>query len=249
MNRYKSIVLTIAITFSFVGGVGASPEHPGGPVAEYRAVQFRMGLFQFDGESGFWDDTADVFTLAPSDFDDVLVGVSFVRSVSHQVEVGFNADFFGETVRSSYRDFVDSAGFSILHDTELSIVPVTVDVRFVPGGRFRERPGGRRVPKPLFYVGVGAGFSFWEYEEFGDFLDFTFDPPEIFYDRFQDDGAALEIHALAGVEIPISRRTNLLIEGRVSSSDDDLGGDFSGLAEREIDLSGSAIYGGVSFAF
>jgi len=249
MNRITSMVLAFALTFAVFGSVAASPPGPGGPGLNYSAVQFRLGLFQLDGDSGFWDDTADVFTLEASDFDDAAVGFSYIRGVGEQLEVGFNADFFEERVRSEYRDFVDIDGYSILHDTELTIVPLTVDFRFVPGGRYRQRPGGRQVPKPLFYVGAGIGITFWEYEEFGDFLDFGFDPPEIFYDEFQDEGAAFEIHALAGVEIPVSRRTNFLIEGRVSDSDDELGGDFSGLPERKIDLGGSSIYAGASIRF
>ena len=60
---------------------------------------------------------------------------------------------------------------------------------------------------------------------------------------------AFEVHALAGVEIPVGRFTNLLLESRYSISDDDLGGDFSELSERELDLGGTAVYAGVSFRF
>lgn len=249
MNRFSSMALALVVTLCFAGTAVASSRHFSGPRFDQRSVQFRLGLFQPDGESDFWDATSDTFTLSPSDFDDVTVGFSYVRGVAEQMEVGFNVDFYERRERSDYRDFVDIDGFPILHDTELAIVPLTVDFRFVPGGRYRERPGGRRLPKPLFYVGAGAGLTFWDYEEIGDFLDFTFDPPEIFFDRFHDDGVALELHLLAGVEVPISRRTNFLAEARLTHSDDELGGDFAGLPEREIDLGGSSIFGGVSFAF
>ena len=122
-------------------------------------------------------------------------------------------------------------------------------VRFIPGGRYRIRPGGRHILKPLFYIGVGVGLNFWEYEEVGDFLDFGFDPPEIFGDRFVDDGVAFEAHALAGVEIPVGRATNVLFEVRFSVSEDDLAGDFAGLTETDLDLGGTSISGGMSFRF
>jgi hypothetical protein len=212
-------------------------------------VQIRLGSFMPEGDSDFWDETEEVFTLDVSDFDDVVLGFTYVHPISNNVEIGLNIDFFQEDSRSAYRDYVDEFDFPIFHDTELSMAPLTVDVRFLPGGRYRLRPGGRQITKPVFYIGGGVGLNFWEYEEVGDFLDFTFEPPVIFYDRFVDDGVAFEIHALAGVEIPLSRTTNLLFEGRYSVSDDDLGGDFSDLLSNEIDLGGTAIYGGLSFQF
>jgi hypothetical protein len=230
--------------------VAARPPGPPQPFQpQESAFQIRLGAFMPAGDSGFWADTEDVFTLDASDFDDFVLGLTFVRPVSNEVEIGLNVDFFEETVRSEYRGFVDENGFAILHDTQLSLIPLTADVRFLPGGRYRIRPGGRQIVKPVFYVGAGLGLTFWKYEEQGDFLDFTFDPPEIFYDRFVDDGVAFDVHLLAGVEIPMSRRTNLLLETRFSASDDRLGGDFGDLSETNLDLGGSSIYGGLSFRF
>lgn len=226
-----------------------SPPPPQSPQPAESAFQIRLGAFMPSGDSNFWDDTEDVFTLDVEDFDDFILGLTYVRPVSNQVEIGFNIDFYEETVRSEYRDYVDEFGYAILHDTELSLMPLTADVRFIPGGRHRIRPGGRHIVKPFFYLGAGVGLTFWEYEEYGDFLDFTFDPPEIFLDYFEDDGVAFEVHALAGVEIPLSRMTNLLLEARISESDDDLEGDFEGLPATELDLGGSSIYAGLSFRF
>lgn len=225
------------------------PRPPRSPQPAESAFQIRLGTFMPSGDSDFWDDTEDVFTLRASDFDDFILGLTYVRPVSNEIEIGFNVDFFEETVLSEYRDYVDEDGFAILHDTVLSQMPLTADVRVIPGGRDRVRPGGRHIVKPFFYLGAGLGLTFWEYEEYGDFLDFTFDPPEIFLDRFVDDGVAFEAHVLAGVEIPLSRMTNLLFETRYSKCDDDLGGDFEGLPETNLDLGGSSIYGGLSFRF
>jgi hypothetical protein len=225
------------------------PRPPRSPQPPESGFQIRFGAFMPSGDSDFWEDTEDVFTLDVSDFDDFMLGLTYVRPVSNEVEIGLNVDFYEETVRSEYRGFVDEDGFAILHDTELSLIPLTADVRFIPGGRYRIRPGGRKIVKPVFYLGAGVGLTFWEYEEYGDFLDFTFDPPEIFLDRFVDDGVAFEAHVLAGVEIPVSRMTNLLLETRYSASEDDLGGDFGGLPGTDLDLGGSSIYGGLSFRF
>jgi hypothetical protein len=226
------------------------PRPPRSPQPLESGFQIRFGAFMPSGDSDFWEDTEDFFTLDVSDFDGFMLGLTYVRPVSNEVEIGFNADFYEETVRSDYRDWVDEDGFAIFHDTQLSLVPITADVRFIPGGRYRIRPGGRHIVKPFFfYLGAGVGLTFWEYKEYGDFLDFTFDPPAVFGDGFVDDGVAFEAHVLAGVELPVSRMTNLLFETRYSASEDDLGGDFSGLPGTDLDLGGSSIYVGLSFRF
>jgi len=247
--KRAAISTTVVLTLlASTASVTAAPWHPPGPPES--ALQGRLGYFFLDDRGdGFWEDTESVFTLDASDFEDFSLGFSYVQSLGNKLEVGFNVDFFEETVRSEYRDFVDQSGFPILHDSILSLVPLTVDLRFLPIGRYRVRPGGRHIVQPTFYFGVGAGLVFWDYEERGDFLDFTFDPPVIFGDHFSDDGVALEVHGLAGVEIPVGPRTNLLFEGRYSFAEDDLGGDFSDLPERDIHLGGGAVYGGLSFRF
>jgi hypothetical protein len=174
-----------------------------------------------------------------------------VHALSNNVEIGGNIDFYEETVLSAYRDYEDILGFPIYHDTQLDMVPITVDLRLIPGGRYRMRPGGRRVVKPVFYVGAGAGMNLWEYEEVGDFVVFDAlgNPVDIVFDAFQDDGVAYEIHALAGAEIPLSPSASLLFEGRHSWSDDTLGEDFADLIQRDLDLGGYSFFGGFGFRF
>ena len=239
-----TVALTLLVSTTSVATAGWGP--PGPP---NNALQGRLGYFFLDGGGGFWEDTESVFTLDPSDFDDFSLGFSYVHSLRNKLELGFNFDIFEDTVRSEYRDFVDQSGFAILHDSTLSLIPMTVDLRFLPIGRYRLRPGGRHIVQPTFYLGAGAGVVFWDYEERGDFLDFNLIPPEIFGARFRDDGVALEVHGLAGVEIPLGPRTNLLFEGRYSFAEDNLGGDFSDLPEREIQLGGLGIYAGLSMLF
>jgi len=233
-------------------GITAAPvvAQPGpGPGAPEAAFQFRLGWFMPTADSDFWDETFDVFTLGGSDFDDFILGFTYVHSVSNEVEIGLNLDFYDEKARSQYRDWVDAVGRPILHDTDLELIPLTVDIRFIPGGRYRIRPGGRYIIKPLFYLGAGMGVNFWNYEEVGDFLDFDFDPPVVFGTRFVDDGVAFEFHLLAGVEIPVGRTSNLLFEVRHSVSEDSLGGAFAGLTATDLDLGGTTIGGGLSLRF
>ncbi len=219
----------------------------GPPVPTTEALQFRLGGFLPEGGGELWEENEDVFTLDVSDFDGFVLGFGYVHSVHNHLEVGINVDFYDESVHSEYRDFVDEFGFPIFHETRLELIPVTADVRFLPFGRHRIGAAGRQMLKPAFYVGGGVGATFWQYEEFGDFLDFSEDPVVVVFGEFLDSGTAFEVHGLAGIELPLGRMTNLLFEGRVSSATDELSEDFAGLGD--IELGGTSIYAGVSFRF
>ena len=212
-------------------------------------LQFRGGWFVPTGDSDFWDESEQVFSLESSDFDDFIFGVTLLTPVNNHVEVGFNVDFYDARVTSEYRGFTDSAGFPILHDSRLDVVPMIVDFRILPGGRTsKHRSRGHYVQKkPVAYFGGGIGASYWKYEEIGDFIDFQTDPPEIFSDRFRDHGFALALQAVAGIEVPLGARWNAIAETRYTWSDDDLSRGFAGLGT--LDLSGFAVYAGFGVRF
>lgn len=213
------------------------------------ALQLRLGGFFPSGNGEFWRSNEELFTLDASDFDDVAFGFSYVSSISNHVELGFNLDFYDATARSQYRDWTDQFGSPIFHDTRFEMLPATVDLRFLPTGRYGVRGGGqRRVLQPVPYFGAGVGFAFWQYEEVGDFVNFEFDPPEVDNGlRFVEEGTAFEAHVLAGLELPMSPNTNFLFEGRYAWVDDTPSGDFAGLGD--LDLGGFSGFVGVSFRF
>lgn len=227
--------------FATVSHAGPRPGRPD------NSFQVRIGEFMPEGGGDLWADDAETFTLSVSDFDDLTVGFSFVTPFSDNLELGVNADFYDHRVLSSYIDYFDELGFPIFHDTELEIIPLTLDLRLLPGGRYRVRHDGRPALKPVPYVGAGLGVNFWSYEEYGDFIDFSDPALPIESWWFKDRGTAFETHVLAGVEMPLSPAFNLLLEGRYSWSDDTLGADFAGFGD--IELSGLQISVGGSFRF
>ena len=82
------------------------------------SFQVRLGGFFPEGESNFWADNESIFTLNASDFDDGAIGATFSRAYGNHLEMDFNIDHYNGTTVSEYRNFVDAAGFPILHDTE-----------------------------------------------------------------------------------------------------------------------------------
>lgn len=245
----RGVAAATALLASLSVGSVAHAQRPRGTEPS-SAFQVRVGGYFLSGDDSFWRDTGDLFTLDPSDLDDAVIGASYVASINNHVEIGFNLDYFSGSARSADRFFVDQFGDPILHDTRLRLLPASVDLRLLPGGRHgvRGRRGQYVVRRPAPYVGAGAGLSFWRYEEIGDFVHDSVSPPEIVFSRFEDEGTALAIHVLAGVELPIAQRVGVLLEGRYTWADDTVGGDF-GPGAGEIDLGGASLGAGLSFRF
>ena len=225
----------------------AQPGPPG------RSFQFRVGGFFPEGGGDLWDDNEVVFTQDISDFNDFVFGMSFVAPVNNHLEVGFNIDFYDSRASSAYQDFFDDNFFPIFHDTTLDLVPLILDARWFPAGRYRIRSGGRRVLRPAFFFGAGLGANFWEYEEVGEFIDCSqgcgpFDPPPpIRPGRFNDSGTAFQVQLSTGLELPLNPAFNVVLEGRYAWSTDTMGGDFAGFGD--IELGGASLFIGGAFRF
>lgn len=215
--------------------------------AQDNSLQFKLGGFFPAGGGEFWSESEDVFRFAVDDLDDWVVGLTYTRSVGRYVDLGLNLDFYDAWSSRSYRDWVDTDGFAIVHDARLSTVPLSVDLRLVPTGRTASRG---RVPSPrtAFYLGAGIGANFWTYEEVGDFIDFGDPDLPVFYGRFADSGTAFEVHALAGLEIPLGARWRFLAEGKYVWSEATLGPSIPVDANR-IDLGGLAVSAGMAVRF
>lgn len=198
-----------------------------------QSVQARLGAFFVEGNSDFWDESEDVFTLEASDFDDVAFGLTYSYAFNRFFELDMNADFFDSTVVSDYRDYVDASGFAILHDSTLETVPLTVGIRFLPFGR--ARAGAKR---PVPFLAAGGGVNFWRYEEAGEFIDFGDLNLPVDFGVFSERGEAFVGYAAAGLELPLSRGFNLGFEARYFKSDDEFSEDFAGLGT--LDMSGVA---------
>jgi len=211
------------------------------------SFQLRLGYFFPQGEGVLWDDVGDRFTLAPDDFNGPTWGMSFVSAVNNNLEIGVHGDWYGQTVLSEERHFVDEFGYAVVHDTTLEQRPFAIDLRLIPGGRYRSGDHGRSRLKPVFYLGAGIGVSIWDYEETGDFVDAGDPTLPIYFGTFKESGEALEARVLAGLEFPLSPGFNLLVEGRYSWAYGEFNRDLVDL--ERIDLGGAWGFVGASFRF
>jgi hypothetical protein len=247
----KISAATALVGSALCGPLRAQPD-PGPYDTGFQVV---VGALFPAGGGEIWGANETTFTLDRSDFDGFALGFGLAQALNNRFEIGAHVDFYDETVLSSQRGFVDQKGFAIFHDTELSQIPLVVDLRVLPAGRYRLRAGGRKVLQPVPYLGGGLGVIFWEYEEVGDFV-FRVDSLTIcgqldcvLFDRFKETGTAFEFHGLAGVEFPLGPRTSVILEGRYSVADAELDPEDAYNGPGTLELGGTSAYVGFSCRF
>lgn len=220
------------------------------PYAQQNEIRVRLGLFEPEGDSEYWEAKAIDFTGQVSDFEDVVVGVDFLRALGPRWGVLFSASGYEGEERQAYRFFETGSGADIDHTTSLEIGSLTAGLVY----HFTRRDN-RFVP----YVGAGGGLYTYDLIESGEFIDFTTPDLEVFPATFQEDGETLGWYWNAGLNIGLSRTWSFFAEYRRHHAEDELGGefegacdallDFGGFGSCDLDLSGDEIAGGLSVRF
>jgi len=219
----------------------------GGPLGEF---SFQIGYFTPQGNSDLWDENSDLFTSDPSDFADVIWSGAVGWYAGPHLDVILSAQYYQADTSVRYRDITGEYGDPVRQYHYLYQAPfeVTLRVPLIPRAERRGSSGVRVLSPVVPYVGAGAGFVWWEYEEEGEFVDDPDDPMFAYPDYIESDGVAPSLHALGGVEIQVSPWVGVQLEGRYRWAEGDLGGEF-GPARDEIDLSGWTLSAGMSFRF
>ena len=228
MLRSTRIVGLSFVTLTVLA-VSAAPSHAGG-------LDLRAGAFFPRADSNLFADDSELYTVEKNDWRGFSGGAEYSFNLGPQVELGFSVDGYGRTIDTEYRDFTRSGDRPINQTLKLTTAPVGVTLRFVPGGSHRATP----------YVGVGADLVYYEYEEFGDFIDFDDPDLAIIADDFIDSGTAGGFHAVAGLRIPINHDFSITAEGRYLWAKKNMGEDFRG---NKIDLGGPSAFVGVHISF
>jgi opacity protein-like surface antigen len=197
-------------------------------------------------DNDIYDFLTDQLTIDLGDFDAFLFGADGSFAVASRVDLVAGFEVSKASMSSEYRDFVDQNDLPILQDTRLTIVPVTLSVKLYLTPRGREVSRYAYVPSKVRpYVGGGGGFVWYELEQVGDFVDFV--DLSIFTSGFHSSGWGWATQAFGGVEVGLTPRWFLSVEGRYLWSEADLGDDF--VSFEPIDLSGARIGAGIGFSF
>jgi opacity protein-like surface antigen len=179
-------------------------------------------------DSILFDDSVTLYQVEKKDFIGAFGGIEFAKGLSSNFELGLSIDGYGREIPTFYRDFTRPSGREIDQTLRLVIVPASAILRVMPGGRYR-------TITP--YAGVGVAAMFWQYEEFGDFIDFGSEDLPVVFDSFKSTGTTVGLVLNAGLRYRINEDFQVTADFRNFSGKDTMGGDF---APNEIDVSGAA---------
>ncbi|MEJ2502515.1 MAG: outer membrane beta-barrel protein [Gemmatimonadota bacterium] len=223
--------------------------HVGGPGVAAQDADFLFdrplftlsagGGWTIPGEGGdIFDFTREQLTVDEGDFASPAFLMELGARVTERLDVAAGLEYASRTVNSEMRDWVTQDDRPITQSTEFRRTRLMGSVKgyLLPRGRTISQLAW--VPNRWSpYLGLGAGYTWYEFFQEGDFVDF--ETLDIFSDRFRSTGSGGTLHALAGVELSLSPRFLVRGEYRYIWGDGGFSGsDFEGFGD--IDLSGSS---------
>jgi len=201
-------------------------------------LDLRVGGFFPRVESNLFLDDAALYGTHKSDWQGWTFGAEYSFSPSDRVELGLSLDGYDRHVETSYPGFTTDTGRDIYQTLHFATVPLGGTVRFLFA------PSDAKV---VPYVGVGGDVVFWEYEEYGDFIDFDSPDLPVIADHFKSDGATPAGHATVGLRFAVNHDFKITAEGKyLLGHVDDMSEDFRG---NRIDVSGWSATVGVHMQF
>lgn len=211
------------------------------------AVKFETGYAFQRAQSDLFDFVLERHTLNRRDFDSPYIGGEIAIRVSEHWDVAVGVGHQESSVRSEFREYIDTDDFPIEQVTRLRLLPVMVGAKYF----FRER--GRAIGRFAWipatvepFVGVAVGLLAHRFEQDGDFLDF--DTLSIFADRLVSRDETFSARASAGLNVSLSELFVVTGEARYGWARGKLNENvFSGFDK--MDLAGLQLVVGISFRY
>ena len=209
-------------------------------------VSLRGGYAVPSAGSEIYDFVQEQLTVEKRDFNSGTLAGEVAVQVSERVDIAFGLGFSRSVKRSEFRDWVGDDDLPIEQSTELSRIPITASAKVYLADRGRSVSRLAWIPARWApYVGVGGGIVSYDFEQFGEFVDFeTFG---IFQDRLISSGKSGTAHVMAGADLSLNPRFLLTAEGRYSWASANMSDDFSGFDS--MDLSGFQATAGFAVRF
>ncbi len=246
----KRWMISALVTSLLVFTPVPSAAQGGGDGYLFRAPRIQLGLrLGFAGAqagSDLFDFTTEELTVDRGDFGGGLVGADLAFRTSERFDLVLSFASASSTTRSEFRDWVGEDDLPIEQQTTFTRRPFTVSGRYYFKDRGRSVSRFAWIPNSVTpFVVAGTGVMWYEFSQDGDFVDF--DDLGIFNTRFQSDGWGIMGLGGAGVEVSISPRAVVQLEGRYEFASGELSQDFVGFDD--IDLSGFQVSVGLGLRF
>jgi hypothetical protein len=187
-------------------------------------------------------------TVDKGDFNRALFASDFGITLTPRADAVIGLEVSRASIGSEYRNFVDNDRLPIEQTTTLKELNLTGSIRFALAPRGREISRLAWIPARVVpYAGAGGGMLWYQFTQAGDFID-ALDPRlAVFPDRFESEGFTPSAHVFGGVDVKLTGRWFLTMDGRFVWAQADLGPDF--VQFDPIDLAGFRFGAGVNILF
>ena len=212
-------------------------------------VGVRGGIAQPRQSSDLWSFVQDELTLEQEEFRSAGWGLEVAWRATERLDVAVRLDQSSAEEGSEFREWVDTEDQPIEQRTSFRRRPLTLNVKLFLTDRGREISQFAWVPGGFSpYIGAGAGYVWWRFEQEGDFVDF--ETLEIFSDKFIAEGAAPYYQVLGGVQATLTPRLVLNAEVNYGWAQGELDQPSNGQSDyigyEPLDLAGAGVTVGLA---
>jgi hypothetical protein len=210
------------------------------------SLTVRGGWSMAAAGSDIFSFATDNLTLNKRDFSSATGGVDMAFRTWSRTDVVVSADYEAMNRKSEFRKFIDNNHLPIEQMTSFSRVPIMLSVRQYLTTRGRSIGQLAWIPSRFTaYVGAGAGYTWYRFNQHGDFIDFK--TMDVFPAVLQSDGWTPSAQLMAGGEWTLTTRFALVTDMRYQRAHANLGVDFSDFGP--IDLSGFSTTAGITIRY
>lgn len=244
----QSLLSALAIFATATAAVAQDAQDSQPPIIPQDPCHFiegRMwiGASMPDAHSNFWDDNFQNYQASRGQLTGFAFGFDSIRHFDRHDALMLSAGFALSSANEPARYVLDENGNPLEHHLDLDTFFLTAGYLFYPAGIEH-----RVIP----YLGAGAGLYMGELRAYRS--SFTTDDCDEdgnctteFVDKQDSFFLTVGAFAVAGLEVPVSPRVAILLDGRYTVAHANLGSDFRD--NRSLDLSGGQYVAGVAIHF
>ncbi|MFL6259697.1 MAG: outer membrane protein [Thermoanaerobaculia bacterium] len=252
-SSIQSLLLALAILGTATAALAQDSQDLEQPVFPQDPFRFTerhvwIGESTLDARSNFWDDNFRNFKASRGGLAGLAFGGDYIQHLDRHNALMLSAGLSFTSIKEPARHVLDEDGNPLEHHLDLYSLSLTAGYLFYPTGTEQAV-----IP----YLGAGAGIYAGTLRSYrSSFTTTTDDCDEdgnncttttTFVDKEESSFLTVGYFALAGLEVPVTSHTALLVEGRYTVAHAHLGGDFAD--NRSLDLSGGQYTAGVAIHF
>jgi opacity protein-like surface antigen len=253
----RSLMLALAIFTIAAAAFAQEPQEPQAPEdsnpivspighqspSRFTETHLWFGGSTLNGRSDFWDDNFKNFDASRGKLSGLTFGGDLIKHLDLHNALMLSGSFGLTSINEPARNVLDDSGNPLEHHLDVTTISLTAGYLLYPAGTQH-----RLIP----YLGGGAGLYAGQLNGYrSSYMDNCDDDGNNCTTEYTDSNTStfstFGYFAVAGLEVQVTPNVTLLVDGRYTEAQANLGGDFKD--HSHLDLSGEQITAGVAIRF